>query len=245
MYGRSAIWFLLLLLALLAALTMWADHVVQPPAPKRDGSSRHDPDYKLSNFHTLKTDLAGNPRYMLAATEMVHYPDDDSTTLVRPRFTQYSATKPVTQIEGSRGLVTSDGENVYFMDNVKVVRGATAQKGEMTVLTNYLHIIPDQDLAMTDRQVSILQAPGTVVTAIGMEYNKKLGIVKLFKRVRAHYVNPNPKPAARKVAPKKTQDAKKPQTATSPIKTTPSYKATTGESKTRIRRHYDQPASQP
>lgn len=241
MHGRSAIWFPLLLLALLAALTLWIDVTVQPPEPKSDGSSRHDPDYKLTNFNTLKTDPKGNPRYMLAAAEMVHYPDDDSTQLVRPRFTQYSATKPFTQIEGQRGLVTSDGKNVYFMDKVKVVRGATRQKGEMTVLTDYLHIIPDQEIAVTDRPVSILQAPKTVIHATGMEYNKKLGVLNLYKRVRVHYERPDAATRARNASTKANPASARKPTVTQPAKANATNKAKAGETKTRIRRQYDKP----
>lgn len=208
MYGRSATWFLLLLLALLAGLTMWADVAVQPPEAKKDGSSRHDPDYILHNFNTLKTDPQGNPRYMLAAVEMRHYPDDDTTHLVRPRFTQYAQNKPYTQIEGQRGLVTSDGEQVYLMDKVKVVRAATRQKGEMTVLTEFLHIVPDTEIARTDRPVTILQAPKTVVHATGMEYDKKKGLLKLSKRVRVHYERPIPKAVPGKIQSKKASTAK-------------------------------------
>lgn len=244
MYGRSAIWFPLLLLALLAALTLWADRAVQPPEPKHDGSSRHDPDYKLTNFNTLKTDRSGNPRYMLAAAEMRHYPDDDSTQLMRPRFTQYSATKPYTQIEGQRGLVTSDGENVYFMDNVKVVRGATRQKGEMTVLTDYLHIIPERELAVTDRAVSILQAPRTVVHATGMEYDKKSGILKLFKRVRAHYERPDMKMKPMAAPPNPTASSSGKKQDTQSAQATTANKANAGKPKTRIRRQYEKPAPQ-
>jgi lipopolysaccharide export system protein LptC len=243
MVGRSAILFPLALLALLAALTLWIDRLVQPPEPKPDGSSRHDPDYKLTNFSTSKTDKDGNPRYMLAAVEMAHYPDDDSTHLTRPRFTQYSATKPFTQIQGQRGMVTSDGDNVHFMDNVRVVRGATKQKGELTVLTDYLHIIPDQELVVTDRPVLIRQAPRTVIHATGMEYNKKLGTLKLFKRVKVHYERPQgklrplsaPKKAA--VTKKKVSGSKAPVKATKQVKT--------GNTKTRVRRQYDKLATQP
>lgn len=193
MHGRSAIWFLVLLLALLAALTLWIERSVQPPPPVRDGSTRHDPDYRLENFNTVKTDQNGNLRHTLAASEMVHYPDDDSTDLTMPKFTMYSANKPFTKIEGKRGHVTSDGKDVYVMDDVKVIRGATAQKGEMTVLTDYLHIIPEQDLAVTDRAVTILQAPRTVIHATGMKYNKKLGTLELYKRVDVHYEKPGTK----------------------------------------------------
>ncbi len=97
---RSAIWFPLTLLAMLAALTFWIERTVQPPQPKRDGSSRHEVDYRMNNFTTTKSDSKGNPRHVLSAVELTHYPDDDSTHLVRPRFTQYSLRKPYTQIQG-------------------------------------------------------------------------------------------------------------------------------------------------
>jgi len=239
MQGRSTIWFPIALLALLAGLTLWVDRVVRPPQPKIDGSSRHDPDYILSNFNTVKTDQNGNPRHRLAATEMRHFPDDDTTQLTRPRFTQYSANKPFTQIEGQRGLVTSDGENVYFMDNVIIVRGATPQKGELTVQTDYMHIIPDKELAMTERPVLIKQAPDTVIHATGMEYDKKLGILKLFKRVRVHYVKPKAKTNGSAKPPKKPAPS---SSASSKKNSKPSAqakqagKAKTGNTSTRTRR---------
>ena len=195
MRGFPAIWFALLLLALLAALTVWIDHTVQPPPPKRDGSTRHDPDYIVSNFSSTRTDALGNPRHSLAGTEMRHYPDTETTELTQPFFTQYSLKKPAIQVQGERGLVTADGENVHFMDNVKVVRAATPQKGELTVLTEYLRVIPEQGLVQTDYPVTILQAPRTVVYATGMELYKKERILKLFNRVKVHYERPDAPPA--------------------------------------------------
>jgi lipopolysaccharide export system protein LptC len=190
MRGLPAIWFGLLLLALLTALTFWIDRTVQPPAPKRDGSTRHAPDYIVNNFLSTRTDGFGNPRYDLAGVEMRHYPDDDSTELVRPHYTIYSQQTQTTQIFSDKGKVSANGENVYFMDNVRVVRAETVQKPEMTVLTSYLHVIPDQSQAQTDRPVTILQAPRTVIRAGGMQYYKKEGVLNLFKRVKVHYERP-------------------------------------------------------
>ena len=270
MYGRSAIWFPLVLLAMLAALTLWIDRTVQPPQPKIDGSSRHDPDYKVSNFSTTKSDLNGNPRYVLSATELVHYPDDDSAELARPRFTQYATHKPYTQIQGQRGQVSSNGDDVYFMDHVQLVRAATPGRGELTVLTEYLHLIPEQDLAVTDKPVSILQAPHTVVRGTGMEFNKKERTLKLSGRVYVHYekpgvdIKPLPGPPALKTAAAVQQEktaaaltraavATRPQRPAEKSikkKTTPvsakrpsPTKTQTGKSTTRIRRQYEKPAN--
>jgi lipopolysaccharide export system protein LptC len=191
MKGLPATWFGLMLLALLAALTFWIDRAVQPPQPKRDGSTRHDADYIVTNFTSTRADPFGNPRYSLAGAEMRHFPDDDSTDLVRPRFALYALKKPTTQIIADRGQISSNGDNVYFMDNVKVIRAATATKGEMTVLTNYLHIMPQQDYVETDKPVVILQAPHTVIHATGLEFYKRLGIVKLKSHVKVHYEKPD------------------------------------------------------
>jgi lipopolysaccharide export system protein LptC len=198
---RSAIFFPLILALLLALLTFWINQTVEQQGTKIDGSNRHDPDYMMHNFVTTQTDIAGKLRYVLAAVEMQHYPDDDSTVLQRPRFTQYTVDKPYTQIEGLRGYVSSNGEQVELVDNVKVVRQAFADKGEMQVLTEKLLILPKQDLVKTNSPVIIKQAPKTVIHATGMVYDKKNQTVQLLSRVKAHYERPKAfksKPAQKK-----------------------------------------------
>ncbi len=190
MLSRSALIFPIILAILLALLTFWISETVELQGPKIDGSNRHDPDYTMRNFVTTQTDAAGRLRYVLAATEMLHYPDDDSTVLQRPRFTQFSLDKPYTQIEGLRGYISSDGNEVELLDNVKVVRQAFEGKGEMQVLTEKLLILPKQDLVKTDAPVTIKQAPKTVITAVGMVYDKKAQTVTLLDRVKVHYERP-------------------------------------------------------
>lgn len=246
MLGRPTILFPLALLALLALLTLWIERSVQPPEKKLDGSTRHDPDYILNSFTTTRTDINGNLKYVLSAEEMKHYPDDDTTELRKPHFTQFSVEKPYTKVESDRGFVSSDGENVQFLGNVKVVRQAFKDRGEMTVTTDFLDVVPDKELATTDRPVTIHQAPDTVIHAVGMIYDKKQKTVQLKSRVRAHYVKP-PSPQASRAAAKPAKAASKP--ASQPAaRTTVKSKTQTGQTSkpannsTRIRRTYE-PAS--
>lgn len=187
---RPAIVFPLALLSMLALLTFWINKTVQPPVPKLDGSSRHDPDYIMSNFVTTQIDINGDLRYKLAAVEMRHFPDDDTTSLQRPRYTQFAVNKPYTQVEGLRGYVSGNGEEVDLVDNVKVTRQAFAGKGEMTVETDHLNIRPNEELVRTESPVIIRQAPKTVIYATGMIYEKKMRTVTLLHKVRAHYEKP-------------------------------------------------------
>lgn len=224
---RAAMTFPLALLIFLALLTFWISRTVQPPVLKLDGSSRHDPDYIMTNFVTTQTYPDGGLRYKLAAVEMRHFPDDDSTELQRPRYTQFAADKPYTQVQSLRGHVSSDGEEVKLFDNVKVTRQAFAGKGEMTVETDYLNIRPNDDLVTTESPVVIRQAPKTVIYATGMIYEKQKQTVTLLHKVRAHYekpviANPAAKPGKAGAGGKKEIKAK--QSKIKPIKDNSSKK---------------------
>lgn len=223
MLTRSALFFPLVLAVLLALLTFWINQTVEQQGPKTDGSNRHDPDYTMHNFMTTQTDVLGKVRYILTATEMLHYPDDDSTVLQRPRFTQYTVDKPYTQIEGLRGYISSNGEQVTLVDNVKVVRQAFEGKGEMQLLTERLLVFPKQDLVKTDAPVTIKQAPKTVITATGMVYDKKAQTMTLLNRVKVHYEQPPSKQSSgiqsKKVNAKSNSTLKKPvKTSTNLVK---------------------------
>jgi len=78
---RPTGWLPLAALALLVALTFWLNQLVQAPAPRLDGSTRHDPDLIVENFDAQKLTEDGTVQYTLAARKMVHYPDDDSALL--------------------------------------------------------------------------------------------------------------------------------------------------------------------
>jgi lipopolysaccharide export system protein LptC len=229
----------MVLLSLLAALTFWINVTVQPPAPKLDGSSRHDPDYIVNNFVTTQTDANGDLRYKLAASEMKHFPDNDATNLQNPRYTQFAVNKPYTQVQGLHGYVSSNGEIVEIVDNVLVTRQAFEGKGEMTLETDYLNIRPDDELVQTPNPVIIRQAPKTVIYATGMLYEKKKRTLTLLNKVRAHYERPN-------VAPSNNQNVK----ANAKINAGRAQKNATPESKpnvttlpdntnARIRRRYE------
>ena len=229
--ARSALLFPLLLLSILALLTFWINKTVQPLAPKTDGSNRHDPDYIMSNFLTTQIDIHGDLHYKLSALEMRHFPDDDTTYLQRPYYTQFTIGKADTQIQGLRGMVSSKGDKVELFGKVKVTRPAFEDKQESTLETEHLTIFPKEDLVRTESPVIIRQAPKTVIYGTGLIYEKKLGTVTLLHNVRAHYEKPP-----------QVRDKKKLPTVSMSTKTKqPAVKRPTvsNTNNARIRRRYD------
>jgi lipopolysaccharide export system protein LptC len=95
---------------------------------------------------------------------------------------------PVT-VTSREALMSGNGENVYFENDVRVVRAALGNQSELVLETNYLHVIPDANIAKTDRPVTIRDGSG-VVTASGLELNSETRVLKLQGRVRGTYEPP-------------------------------------------------------
>jgi len=186
MSERLALWFPLGLMILLALLTFWLDHTVQEPQTRRDGSTRHDPDYWVENFSARRLGKDGLPLHTLAAVKMEHFPDDDSTELTRPHFAAIDEKRVPVHILASRGWLSHNGEEVYFTDGVKVIKEGGGGKDWLTINTDYLHITPDQEIARTDKAVTI-KTPSGIITATGMELDNRTRVVKLLSRVKGHY----------------------------------------------------------
>lgn len=189
MDGRLVRWYPVLFLALLAALTVWIDQTVQPPPPVRDGSTRHDPDFIIDNFSATRMNPDGSQRHSIQGSKMIHYPDDNSTHVDTPRFIHYDyATAPV-RVTANRALVSRNGENVFFIGDVRIVREAYADQSAMQLDTELLQVIPDRDLAKTDKPVTMTTG-GSRVDSVGLEFDNRARILKLLSKVKVTYASP-------------------------------------------------------
>lgn len=177
--------FPLALMVVLAALTYWLDQVVQSPATAPNPLLRHDPDYFVDKMLATRMDVNGRIKNTLYAAKLVHYPDDDTTHMELPRFISHAKVAPLT-ITSKKGLVSSNGENVYFQDAVRVVRAPYGERSEMVLNTEYLHVLPDDNVAKTDRAVTITDAT-MAVNAVGMEMNSETRVILFNARVKGVY----------------------------------------------------------
>jgi lipopolysaccharide export system protein LptC len=115
---------------------------------------------------------------------MLHYSDREATHLEQPYFTNIQPDKPIVQITADRAELLEEGKNIYLFGNVSVVRGEDVDKDKITMTTSFLHLVPDEDIARTDKAVTVVQK-SSIINAVGMELNNRTGILQLFSRVRA------------------------------------------------------------
>jgi lipopolysaccharide export system protein LptC len=192
MIDRSGGWFVFVLAIGLAALTFWLDRIAQPaPDTPRDASTL-DPDYIVDGLSAAKMDANGRLTHTLRAQKMTHYPDEDLTVLVEPRFVAYQEGEPPVTVTSRTARMSGNGENVYFEREVRVVRAPSGSTGELVVQTNFLHVIPEAKIAQTDQPVTIREA-NLLVHASGLELNSETRVLKLFGRVNGTLTDQAPR----------------------------------------------------
>ena len=185
--------FPLVLLAVLAAVTFWLDRVIRPPENPGASAVRHDPDYIVDGLSAVRMDEQGRVKHTLRAQKMTHFPENDVTVLVQPRFVTYGEGRAPVTVTSRDAHMSGNGDNVYFENDVRVVRAPIANQTELVLETSYLHVIPDDNIAKTNRPVTIRNA-AAVVNASGLELNSETRVLKLQGRVKGIYHRTGPGP---------------------------------------------------
>jgi len=177
--------FPLLLMLSLALLTFWLERAARM-AQSHPALRRHDPDYLVHNFRIVGYGRAGSPESMLSSHRMVHYPDDDSTTLDAPRVLQTKEGQAPMTVTADRGALSQDGEDTFLYDNVLLVRSAIPQLPEMRIETSFLHVVRARSLFLTDREIAIRE-DGRFLTGRGLEYDNESRVLQLRAKVRGRF----------------------------------------------------------
>ncbi len=188
--SRARYWLPLVPLIGVLGVTYWLNQQVQPGPATPGSNKRHDPDAIVENFSATRLNDQGVPTFIMAAKQMLHYPDDDSTTLEEPHITMLSAGQPAIHATAKHATISSKGDEVFLRDNVEVLREASKRQDSFKLQTEYLRIVPDQNLADSDRSVTITDA-NNIIHATGMELDNKTRTLKLLSQVRSEHVPSN------------------------------------------------------
>jgi lipopolysaccharide export system protein LptC len=176
------------LILLLAVLTFWLTRTVDVK-PQQTDRTRHDPDIIIENFTARQLDTDGNERYTLSAKKMLHFADDDSTTLQDVRFLAQEREGPPFKVRSTEARLTSKADEVFFLGQVQLAREPFGERGRMTADTTWFHVIPDAGIGRTDQPVTMHEGERNVLIAEGLEINNKTQFATLTK-VKATYYEP-------------------------------------------------------
>lgn len=153
--SSRSFWFPLAIVGALVLLTTWLGQLAETPKSPGGDSIGHYPDYFVEDFNATAFDPSGQPRYRLAAVRMTHFADDETAELEAPRFVREGGDVARVVVRSLRGLVTGDGENVYFLGDVRMLREQRGNGAPLELSSEYLRVIPDSNVIRTDKPVLI------------------------------------------------------------------------------------------
>ena len=179
--------FPLVIAAALAGLTLWLRQAVDLPDERRDGKLRHDPDNIIESLRAASYDAQGRPLHHLAADRLVHYPDDDTTHLDRPRLRFTPAGEAEMRVEAARGVLVGKDE-VHLSGGVRIDRIETAagMRPGWTATVPDLVARPDLGTVKSDSPYELVQGAGRI-TGTGFFADQNERQLTLVSGVRATF----------------------------------------------------------
>jgi lipopolysaccharide export system protein LptC len=174
-----------LLLAILGG-SKWLAEIVKEKESALDLET-HTADYFLENFSNTVMDADGKPFRRLSADRMLHFPDDDSTELTKPRVTLFAENAPPWKISSEQGWLSGDGNLLLLKGTVTIDREQGDGVRPIHIVTRNLRVQPEENYAETDEVITITSL-GSRLKSKGMQawFNKPVRI-KFLTNVRGHY----------------------------------------------------------
>ena len=181
--ARARAWLPLLPLLGILAMSYWLDQQAQPERDSTNSARLHTADAIIDNMKAVTLNQQGTPRFIMSAKQLVHYADDDSTTLSEPDITALAPQRSDIHMTARHGTLSSKGDIIELSDEVEVVRAASKMRGELVVKSDYIKVIPDLETAETNHAVTVSEA-NNHMSAVGMELDNRAQTLKLLSRVK-------------------------------------------------------------
>lgn len=178
--------FPLAILIALGALTAWLKHAAELPDEKPIDRRRHDPDTIIEQFTASTLDAQGRPLHQLSAERLVHYADDDSSELSRPRLRYTPADAPTITMAAKNGRMLGGKDEIKLFDEVRVERqGSAAEPGWLATMPE-ITAYPPLGTASTDSAIVFTQGAARL-DGVGFSLDQKQRTASLNNQVRGHF----------------------------------------------------------
>lgn len=175
----------LIIISALALLSWWFQDIWKEAPIIQPVRDTHFPDYFMENFTLTNMDKTGKPSYILRASKMLHYADDNSSELQQPRI-QFLSDKGDWTITADYALILQDGQQIQLKNNVQLSRIASEQQTPLTIDTDNLSINTRSEIARTDSLAQVT-SKGLSMSSNGLVYDNRKGTLQLLSKVKGVY----------------------------------------------------------
>jgi lipopolysaccharide export system protein LptC len=174
----------LMLLALLAALSIWLTQE-DPEDRSKEPLVRGTDGYFLG-MEVSGTDGAGELAYRLSAARAEHQPEQDAILLSGVDMILLEAGEPVWSVVAETGLAPAGGRQIQLDGGVVMRR--TGPGAGMEVLGESFTLFPDSETAVSEAAVEVRMG-GQILTGVGFQADFDAGSMRLLSQVHGSYTD--------------------------------------------------------
>jgi len=183
------------ILAVMIALALgsfWLVEVLRRAANDSEPSEkRTEPDFYVENFNYVKLSVQGQAQYHFSGTRLTHNPVDDSYDIQLPVVHSIGKGNAPMTLRAQRAHVNSDSSKVQLYDDVHMDRPGVGVVEPLHIRSEYMLLLPDEDVAKTDQAVTIVSGNKTLY-GVGMYANNATLEFRLASNVHGTYQPPSP-----------------------------------------------------
>jgi len=144
------------------------------------------PDHRFTSLEIEQFDKAGNRLHALKTPYAHHIPGEQNLWLKTPRIWVTEVDQPVWTIQSQEAIISDDGQEVVFRNQVEVQHGAFKNTPAGILKSEMISYSPKTHLASTPLKITWEQEDNTI-QAIGMKANVAEHHVDLLHDARATY----------------------------------------------------------
>jgi lipopolysaccharide export system protein LptC len=187
---RFSVLFLLAITACLALGSFWLLEVMRRSTEDaKPTAERTDPDYYVEKFNYVRMAPDGSVQYKISGDRMTHDPVTDSHEMSNPVIISQSKDRPPMTARSLRATSNADNSRVQMYDHVTLDRPAAGTAQAFHLKSEYLLILPDDDVMESDQAVDITLGTSKL-SGTGMVANNAKRQISMAHKVHFHYEPP-------------------------------------------------------
>lgn len=152
-------------------------------------AARTEPDFYVEKFNYVKLAQNGKVQYHFSGDRLTHNPQDDSYDILHPVVVSVGDGPAPMTMRSERAHINSDSSKVHLYENVHLDRPATADSEHLHLKSEYLLLLPDDDVMQTDKPV-VITSGQSILTGVGMFANNATREFRLASNVHGTYQAP-------------------------------------------------------
>ncbi|MES2127577.1 MAG: LPS export ABC transporter periplasmic protein LptC [Pseudomonadota bacterium] len=131
---------------------------------------KNEPDYIVEKFSFVRMTPEGAPRYIISGAKLTHHPLDNTADIDAPVMQGMQPKQPPMTMVAKRASIDQTGNRVTLLGSVDLERVAAPGVQHMSLKTEKLIVLPDDDQMETDQQVDMALG-ATTMRGTGMRAN--------------------------------------------------------------------------